>query len=45
MKNSSNKFRRKNDKEYDANSDIVYYSKNKNFHEVDGAMEIADISS
>ena len=24
---------------------LDYYSKNKNFHEVDGAMEIADISS
>jgi hypothetical protein len=24
---------------------LDYYSKNKNFHELDGAMQIADISS
>jgi len=30
MKNSSNKFRGKNNKEYKTNSDFGYYSKNKN---------------
>jgi 23S rRNA (guanosine2251-2'-O)-methyltransferase len=30
MKNSSNKFRGKNNKEYKKNSDFAYYSKNKN---------------
>ena len=30
MKNSSNKFRRKNNKEYKKNSDFGYYSKNTN---------------
>ena len=30
MKNSSNKFRRKNNNEYDKNLDFGYYSKNTN---------------
>ena len=30
MKNSSNKFREKNNKEYKKNSDFGYYSKNTN---------------
>ena len=36
MKNSSNKFREKNNKDYKKNSDFGYYSKNKNRSEKNG---------